>query len=123
MLIGKFTEEGEGYQGWIEAFALKVDGVRIMPMTAKMGAGPDYAVIAYTDGDMLDENEIYELGAAWKKTSKKGKPYLSVKLDGPTLPAPINCALTQQPDGSYGLIWNRKDKDEVHSAADEQAAA
>lgn len=59
----------------------------------------------------------------WKKTSKKGKPYLSVKLDGPTLAAPINCALTEQTDGSYGLIWNRKDRDEEHSVADEQAAA
>jgi uncharacterized protein (DUF736 family) len=123
MLIGKFTAEGDGYKGWIEAFALKVDGVRIMPMTAKLGAGPDYVVSGETDADMPEEIETYELGAAWKKTSKKGKPYLSVKLDGPTLAAPINCALTQLQDGSYGLIWNRRDKDEDHSVADEQAAA
>lgn len=123
MMIGKFTAEGEGYQGWIEALALRVEGVRITPMLAKQGAGPDYVVSAYTDGEEPSDIDIYELGAAWKKTSKKGKPYLSVKLDGPTLAAPINCALTQQQDGSYGIIWNRKDKDEEHSAADEQAAA
>lgn len=122
MMIGKFTAEGDGYKGCIEAFALKIDGVCIMPMTAKVGAGPDYVVFAYTDAAMPKENEICELGAAWKKTSKKGKPYLSVKLDGPTMMAPINCALTQQQDGSYALIWTRKDKDAEHSA-DEQAAA
>ena len=50
-----------------------------------------------------------ELGAAWAKTSKAGKPYLSVKLDGPTLVAPINCALTKQANGPFALVWNRKD--------------
>jgi uncharacterized protein (DUF736 family) len=43
-----------------------------------------------------DESAPYEIGAAWKKTSKTGKPFLSVKLEGPTLVQPINCALTRR---------------------------
>jgi uncharacterized protein (DUF736 family) len=86
-------------------------------MPAKRGNGPDFVVI----ND--DGTGPFEAGAAWKKTSKEGKPYLSVKLDGPTLAAPINCALTRQQDGSYGLVWSRRDKDEDQDAAGEQAAA
>jgi uncharacterized protein (DUF736 family) len=32
-----------------------------------------------------------ELGAAWKKTTKSGTPYLSVRLDNP-FSDPVNCA-------------------------------
>jgi uncharacterized protein (DUF736 family) len=50
-------------------------------------------------------------------SEKKGKPYLSVKLDGPTLSAPIHCALIEQQNGSYGLIWNRDSRKEEEQAA------
>ena len=68
-------------------------------MPVKQGSGPDFVVLGQSrDGQ-------FELGAAWAKTSKKDKPYLSVKLDGPTLVQPINCALTKQADGSHALVW------------------
>jgi uncharacterized protein (DUF736 family) len=34
-----------------------------------------------------------EVGAGWKRTSKDGKAYVSVRLDSPFLWAPINCAM------------------------------
>jgi len=112
MKIGTFTEQEHGYIGWINAAGLRVADVMFSPVTAKQGNGPDFVVLA--DGDA----EQFELGAAWAKTSKAGKPYLSVKLDGPTLVAPINCALTKQADGSYALVWNRDArKDEEQAAA------
>ena len=59
--------------------------------------GADYRVIM--DG--------IEVGAAWKKTAKEtGNAYLSVKLDAPFLPAPVNGALIEQ-EGSYLLVWSR----------------
>jgi uncharacterized protein (DUF736 family) len=30
-----------------------------------------------------------------------------VKLDSPSLPEPVNCALMPQDDGSHILVWNR----------------
>ena len=36
-----------------------------------------------------------ELGAAWKKTSKEGRPYTSVKLDDPSFPAPVYASLVE----------------------------
>jgi uncharacterized protein (DUF736 family) len=111
MMIGKFEQNGDGYTGIINALGLGVEAVTFSPVPVKQGHGPDFVVIGATNG------AEFEIGAAWKKTSKAGNAYLSVKLDGPTLAGPINCALTAQRDGSHALMWNRRDE------ADEQAAA
>ena len=51
-------------------------------------------------GKLLTPNtNIYELGAASEKVSDEGKPYFSVKLDGPTLQVPIQCALIERVPG------------------------
>ena len=114
MMIGKFTQQGEGYTGWINCFRICLETVTFSPMPLKQGSGPDFVILAR-------DLEEYEFGAAWKKTSKASKPYLSAKLDSPTLPAPINCALIRQPDGSFGLVWNRKER-EGEAAATEATA-
>ena len=50
-------------------------------------------------------------GAAWKKTAREGgTAYLSVKLDSPFLPKPVNCVLMPQDDGSHILVWSRDDR-------------
>ncbi|MBW4089869.1 MAG: DUF736 domain-containing protein [Proteobacteria bacterium] len=51
-----------------------------------------------------------EVGAAWAKTSDRtGRDYFSVRLDDPSLPAPIYASLIAQDDGSHALIWSRRD--------------
>lgn len=112
MLIGLFAQDGDTYKGHIASFGLNVLGMMFSPVAEKQGNGPDFVVTIRTKA------EVMEIGAAWKKTSKAGKAYLSVKLDGPTLAQPIHCALTRQPDGAYALIWSRRDAD-AQPAADE----
>ncbi len=93
MIIGTFTPSKEGYIGKLVTLTTK-QSVKFEPSGR---SGVDYLVTA--DG--------VEVGAAWKKTGREsGKAYLSVKLDSPFLPAPLNCALTQQ-DDAYILVWNR----------------
>jgi uncharacterized protein (DUF736 family) len=92
MIIGKFTQQEDGFIGWINTAGLGLADVRFSPMPVKQGNGPDFIVLG--TGDTGD----FELGAAWAKTSKKGKPYLSVRLDSPAFVAPINCGLTKQAD-------------------------
>lgn len=116
MIIGKFTQNGSGYTGSIATAGLAIADVNFTPVPAKRGDGPDFVVL----GDTRSEN--FELGAAWAKTSKKDKPYLSVKIDGPTLATPIHCALTKQSDGSYALVWSRR-PDDAAAEPDHQAAA
>jgi uncharacterized protein (DUF736 family) len=96
MIIGNFKQHGDDlYAGSVYGMVLNVAYVTFSPVPAKQGNGPDFVVL----GAPSEEDEVCELGAAWKKTSKAGKPYLSVKLDGPTLVQPINCALTKHQDG------------------------
>jgi uncharacterized protein (DUF736 family) len=113
MMIGKFTKDGDVYTGRIFGGEWRDITVSLNTVPAKKGNGPDYVAFAH------DEDGVFEIGAAWKRTSKKGSPYLSVKLDWPTLPAPVNGALFPQEDGSHGLVWNR----ESRTAEDEEAAA
>jgi len=111
-MIGKFTPASGGYIGSIQSLGLDLAEVTISPVLAKQGNGPDFVILGR---NVEDE---FELGAAWARTSKEGKPYLSIKLDGPMLAAPINCALIEQHHGSHGLIWTRDSgKTEVQAAA------
>ena len=112
MIIGTFTEENGAYNGRINAFALNVDTFRILPAKTKQGSGPDFIAYCFTK-----QGEEVEAGAAWRKTSKAGKAYLSVKLDSPALAEPIHCALTRQPNGGFSLIWTRREKEEATNEA------
>jgi len=98
MIIGNFTQQEHGYIGSIRTAGLAVADVTFSPVPAKSGSGPDFVVLGAGDDGQ------FEIGAAWAKTSKKGKAYLSVKLDSPALVEPINCALTKQPNGSHALV-------------------
>ena len=51
--------------------------------------------------------ELDEIGAAWKRTSSKGKPYLLVKLGRPTFRSEAHCVLIEQQAGAFGLVWKR----------------
>ena len=60
--------------------------VKLVPTTKDSDNAPDFRIVAGT----------YELGAAWKKKAKEtGREYLSVKLDDPSLPAPIYGTLVE----------------------------
>jgi uncharacterized protein (DUF736 family) len=140
MIIGTFKAEGDGYAGQISALGLAETDITFRPVKDKKGDGPDFIIIGC--GEMIDLEDLdfamlrpaldgtipvhnantYDAGAAWKKTDETGKPYLAVKLDGPTFAAAIDCALVgPSKKGHYRLIWTRKNQDDV--AAGEQAAA
>ena len=96
MIIGKFNQAKNDYIG--NLVTLTHRGKLVFTPAPR---GADYQVTL--DG--------IEVGAAWKKTGKEsGKAYLSVKLDSPFLPTPVNCALMPQDDGSHILVWSRDDR-------------
>jgi uncharacterized protein (DUF736 family) len=94
-IIGTFTKADNGYQGAIATLTLKAK----LTLTAIDKTGekaPDFRVYA----------GAVEIGAAWSATSKDNKPYLSVKLDDPSFPAPILARLITN-DKGHALVWNR----------------
>ena len=97
--IGSFTKSGESYKGEIVTMSVQTKNVRIVPEEAG-------------DNENAPSHRVFvgraEIGAAWTKTSKEDRPYLSVKLDDPSFTAPIFANLFDDEDGkTYNLIWSR----------------
>jgi uncharacterized protein (DUF736 family) len=96
--IGSFNKAEDGtFNGTIKTLQLNTKA-KFSPLDATSNGGPDFRIFA---GNV-------EIGAAWKKTSQQDRPYLSVKLDDPSLPAPIYASLHEddQP-GQFSMIWTR----------------
>jgi uncharacterized protein (DUF736 family) len=95
--IGTFTKgENGSLNGTIKTLTLNVKAT-IRPSDKDNEKAPDYRVFAGT----------VEFGAAWKKTSREDRQYLSVKLDDPSFAAPIYASLVEAEDGEQRLIWSR----------------
>ena len=95
--IGTFARGGDGeFHGTIRTIALNIEAV-IRPSEKETERAPDYRLFA----------GAIEFGAAWAKTSREHRAYLSVKLDDPSFPAPIYASLVEGENGEQRLIWSR----------------
>ena len=95
--IGTFTRDENGtYAGTIKTLTLNVKAAVFRPAEKDNDKAPDYRIFAGQT----------EFGAAWKKTSRENRDYLSVKLDDPSFASPIYASLVDADDG-YALIWSR----------------
>ena len=97
--IGSFTKSGESYKGEIVTMSVQTKNVRIVPEEA-------------SENENAPTHRVFvgraEIGAAWTKTSKEDRAYLSVKLDDPSFPAPIYAKLFDDEQGDTAtLIWSR----------------
>lgn len=82
--------------------------VRFVPITKKIYAkGPDYQIM----GGTWDDRAV-QIGSAWKqqKTHADGTvfEFLSVTIDDPSLPHPLNVAGFRNEDGDWELSWRRR---------------
>ena len=95
--IGTFMMNDDGsYAGSIKTLNLNVKQAQLRAVEKDSENAPDYRVFA--NGT--------EFGAAWKRTSRENRDYLSVKLDDPSFPAPIYANLVDAEEG-YSLVWSR----------------
>ena len=95
--IGTFTKSDAGdYNGAIKTLTLNVKQATLRKAEKDNDKAPDFRIFAGQT----------EFGAAWKKTSRENRDYLSVKLDDPSFPAPIYATLIDADEG-YSLIWSR----------------
>ncbi len=96
--IGTFVKALDGnLTGTIKTLRLNTKA-KLVPLEATDNGGPDFRIFA---GNV-------EIGAAWKKVSQQGRSYISVKLDDPSLPAPIYTSLHEgNVAGEFDMIWTR----------------
>ncbi len=97
-VIGKFQTSGNEIVGEIFTLVLTLPNVRLVPEEPTDNAdAPAYRIFVGRA----------EVGAAWAKTSREQKPYLSIKLDDPSLNHPLYANLFQDTPGEYSLVWTR----------------
>lgn len=96
--IGTFTQANNGsFTGTIKTLTLNAKAI-LRPIDKESDKAPDYRLAVGT----------VECGAGWKKTSREGRDYISIKLDDPTFPTPIYATLSETDTaGEYALIWSR----------------
>ena len=95
--IGAFTRSDDGtFNGTIRTLTLNIRARFVPAESSHNEKAPDLRVLS----------DRIEIGAAWKRTSKEGTVYHSVKLDDPSFPAPIFANLVEVETG-YALVWSR----------------
>lgn len=97
--IGTFTKSGDGFTGNVSTLTLDAN-VQVRTADKTSDKAPDYRIFAGRA----------DIGAAWKKTSNEGRDYVSMKIDDPSLPAPILANLFEMNDEEYELIWSRPNR-------------
>jgi uncharacterized protein (DUF736 family) len=96
--IGSFKNTGAGYTGRIETLTLKAD-VTLEPIRSQSEKAPDFR--AFTG--------ITEIGIAFRRTSAKGREYITVFLDDPSFARGIWCnLLLGGKSEEFPLMWERQ---------------
>lgn len=102
--IGTFTRGKDGIiEGKVVTLTLNTRAV-FTPVEKDAPKAPDYR-LTFTNADHID----VEVGAAWIRTSRNERDYLSVKIDDPCFPAPLYASLVESTErpGEYVLLWSR----------------
>jgi len=95
--IGTFTAEKDGFTGTLCTLTLNIK-VKLVPNDkGDKENAPDFRVQAAS----------HDIGAAWKKISEAGRPYVSATLDDPSFPAMVYARLIEGEEGTHDLIWSR----------------
>ena len=103
MIIGNFTYDRarDTYVGEIKTLTLQRGNVQFRSVKKSSEQEPDYRIVEEGAAGTV------ELGAAWKRTSKADREFLSVTLDDPALPAALSAALMAGQGDTAILIWSR----------------
>lgn len=102
--IGTFTRGKDGaIDGKVITLTLNTRA-RFVPVEKDTERAPDYR-LTFANADHID----VETGAAWIKTSRNERDYLSVKIDDPCFPAPLYASLIESNErpGEYVLLCPR----------------
>ncbi|HTM82185.1 DUF736 domain-containing protein [Asticcacaulis sp.] len=97
-VIGKFQSTNGEILGEIFTLTVQLQNVRIVREEG-------------TSNEDAPTHRIFvgraEIGAAWSKTSRDQKAYLSLKIDDPSFSQPLFANLFQDAPGDYTLVWSR----------------
>lgn len=105
MIIGNFSydETNDTYRGSIRTLTIQHNSVLLSPIQDAGERAPHYRVMQQWEGGGA------EIGAAWRRSSAKGRDFLSVTIDDPALPSAISAAMFLAADETTAtLVWTRQ---------------
>lgn len=115
--IGTLHRKRDGFEGQLSTMQFAASVV-LLPNRRKQGENdPDFEVFAINPN-----GELIRVGAAWKKAMKapgrEGNEFLSITLDDPSFPAPLNVAAfeSEEPD-RFNISWRRRQSRPGNAAA------
>jgi uncharacterized protein (DUF736 family) len=99
--IGTFTTTRDGFSGRLQT--LTIDRVLTLVPSEHADAenAPDYRILAGEGED------LFEVGAGWKRTGDKAGAYVAVLIDDPALLQPLRANLFRSEQGEHVLMWSR----------------
>jgi uncharacterized protein (DUF736 family) len=110
MIIGNFVYDSgdDTYCGDIKTLTVRRHNVALRPNKKSSEREPDYRITHE------DAAGLTEFGAAWKREGEKGRPFLSLILEDPALPGPVNAVLLPSDvDATAWLVWQRPAKKDL----------
>jgi len=105
MIIGRFEydKDSDTFSGSVYTLHFQIGDVQFVPSKKQSDNGPQYRLVSESMFGQIEH------GAAWKRTDKQGKAYISVELDAPLLDKPVNAALFIAESGkTAALFWKRQ---------------
>lgn len=94
--IGHLRRDGADFVGRLETLTLTTD-LRLVPADKFSPRAPDFDINA----------GAVDAGVAWRVSDTSGA-VLSLKLDDPSWPEPINVRAMASEDGELPLVWIRR---------------
>jgi uncharacterized protein (DUF736 family) len=106
--IAKLTKQKDGgFIGTLSTITLTPRKIALVPVESDSEKAPIYRVLL----------EGMEIGAAWKRESKKnGNEYTLVMLDCPLFAKPVFSVLVKDVHSGYALEFNRPDSRKAKKA-------
>ncbi|MFJ7440864.1 DUF736 domain-containing protein [Methylorubrum thiocyanatum] len=96
--IGTFTRTENGFTGDITTLTIQAKKVAIVEESRGGENAPTHRIFFGKA----------EIGAGWARRSNEGRDYISLKIDDPSLPAPLFAGLFAEEDGpTFSVIWSR----------------
>ena len=99
--IGTFTTTRDGFSGRLQTLTIDRALTFVSPGHTDTENAPDYRILAGEGED------LFEVGAGWKRTGDKAGAYVAVLIDDPALVQPLRANLFRSDGGEHVLMWSR----------------
>lgn len=99
--IGTFTTTRDGFSGRLRTLTIDRALTLVLAEHGDAENAPDYRILA-GDGE-----DLFEVGAGWKRTGDKAGAYVAVLIDDPALVQPLRANLFRSEQGEHVLMWSR----------------